>query len=294
MSETSARKLGQLISQWYDAAADRFRPVSKAYPLPIDTNDAASVALTGMFNNKAAMLVHILGARSAGWTGTSVFGDLCEYLDTTQQLLNTPTAGQTLYMVSTSANDASAGSGSRTVRVTYLDSNGLQQATTVTLNGTTPVSMGTGFTSIQWMEVATNGSVGATSAGDIAVTSTNGAATVATTFELIKAGGNRSLSGRYKIPSDSVGYLIDWHIAAISATMDMRLRGDFFTHVYTITPGVFHFLERSFLASGANSGGDLHYRKCPSNAVIKVSAIPGSAPAGNKADCDFALIVTKA
>ena len=35
MSETTARKLGQLISQWYDAAADRFRPASKAYPLPV-------------------------------------------------------------------------------------------------------------------------------------------------------------------------------------------------------------------------------------------------------------------
>lgn len=35
MSETTARKLGQLISQWYDAATDRFRPVSVAYPLPV-------------------------------------------------------------------------------------------------------------------------------------------------------------------------------------------------------------------------------------------------------------------
>jgi hypothetical protein len=202
--------------------------------------------------------------------------------------MKTPTTGQTLYIVSTSANDAAAGTGARTVRTVYLDANGLQQVRTDTLNGTTPVSLGTGFSFIQWMEVASTGS-SEVSAGNLSVTSTNGAATVATTFERITAGGNRSLSGRYKVPSDCHGHLVHWDAAAISTTMDTRLRGQVFADDGAIST-VYHFIDRVFLGSGANSSQLLEYREIPANAIVKVSAIPGSAPAGNKLDCSFSII----
>jgi hypothetical protein len=53
---------------------------------------------------------------------------------------------------------------------------------------------------------------------------------------------------------------------------------------------VYHFLDRIFLSSGQISTGLLEYREIPSNAIIKVSAIPGGAPAGNKCDVSFSII----
>lgn len=52
-----------------------------------------------------------------------------------------PTTGVQPSLVSTSANDTSAGTGIRTVKVEYLDTNYDPHTETVTMNGTTPVTM---------------------------------------------------------------------------------------------------------------------------------------------------------
>lgn len=260
-----------------------------------ETNGASfdtllNIARTNNLDGKTARTVYILGSRSQGWSSTSILGDACDYLDTSQALMNTPTSGQTLYVVSTSASDASAGTGARTVRIVYLDANGVEQVTTATLNGTTPVSLGTGFTAIQWIETATVGT-NEVAVGNIAITSTNGAATVATTFELIRAGGNRSLSGRYKIPAGYDGYLLRWSYAAISTTMDTRIRADVFADDRTLCAGVYHFQDRVFVPSNTSGDSELDYLKCPAGSTIKISSIPGLAPAGNKLDCGFSLLL---
>lgn len=244
---------------------------------------------TGMLDGKAAKLFHILGSRILGWDSTSAFGDACEYLDTSQSLMNTPTTGQTLYLVSTNAADTAAGTGAQTVRIIYLDAAGLQQVRTDTLNGTTPVSLGAGYSFIQWMEVASVGT-GQVPAGNLTISSTNGAATVATTFERVTAGGNRSLSGRYKVPTDCHAHMVHWDVGAIGNTMDTRLRATVFMDDNSLST-VYHFVDRIFLSSGQNATQDLEYRELPSEAVVKISAIPGAAAAGNKLDCSFSLIV---
>ncbi len=254
----------------------------------------AIASLTGLLMDRPAQWYHILGARNAGWSSTSLFGDACNYLDTTQADMNViPSAATTLYLRSSSVNDAAAGTGARTVRIVYLDTNGLQQTTTATLNGTTQVSLGTGFTAIQWMETATAGT-GNVAAGNITISSTNGAPTVATTFEQIDAGGNRSLSGRYKVPSDCDAYLTQWDVASIATTMDCRLRVDCFSDDRTLSAGVFHFNGRIFLPSNTSESEDhLPWLKCPAGSTIKVSAIPGLAPAVNKLDASFVLACIK-
>ena len=261
-----------------------FTPDSSPYYSP-----EYSIQHTGELGGMAAKLYHILGSRSQGWNSTSVLGDACDYLNTTQDLMNTPTSGQTLYLVSTSASDTSAGVGAQTVRTVYLDTNGLQQVRTDTLNGTTPVSIGTGYTFIQWMEVASVGT-SEVAVGAVTISSTNGVATVATTFDRVGPGGNRSLSGRYKIPSDSHGHIVRWDSAAISSTMDTRIRATVFADDGAIST-VYHFLDRVWLASGQSATESLDYRAVPANAVVKISAIPGSAPAGNKLDVSFSIIV---
>lgn len=246
---------------------------------------------TGELEGVEAHLYHIMGARNQGWLNTTALGDACEYLDTSQSLMNTPTIGQTLYLVSTSTSDTAAGTGARTVRIIYLDLDGVQQVRTDTLNGTTPVSIGSGYSFIQWMEVASVGN-GEVAAGNLSISSTNGAATVATTFEFIKAGGNRSLSGRYKIPDCCHGHLVHWDAAAISTTMDTRLRALVFSDDGTLS-SVYHFLDRVFLGDGQNASQELEYRELPANCVVKISAIPGSAGASNKLDGSFSIIVMR-
>lgn len=285
--------------------ADNATEVSSSNPLPVNgpLTDAQlraapvvtyahsveyEVQRTGQLDGKAAALYHIMGSRSLGWNSTSVLGDACDYLNTTKDLMNTPASGQTLYLVSTSASDTSAGVGAQTVRTVYLDTNGVQQVRTDTLNGTTPVSIGTGYTFIQWMEVASVGT-SEVAVGALSITSTNGAATVATTFERVSAGRNRSLSGRYKVPSNSHAHLVHWDSAAISNTMDTRIRATVFADDGTLST-VYHFLDRVWLASGQNASQSLEYREVPSGAVVKISAIPGAAPAGNKLDCSFSII----
>jgi hypothetical protein len=253
-------------------------------------SDALVVALDGTIHSLPAKRVDILGARSRGWSSTSVLGDCCEYLDTTQPKLNTPTSGQTLYLRSTNAGDAASGTGIKTVRTVYLDATGLQQVRTDTLNGTTVVNIGSGYTAIQWMESATIGANGVAD-GDVTISSTNGAATVATTFEMIAAGSGRSLSGRYNVPSNSQAILLDWNANAIGTTMDVRLRADVFMDDNSLSLGAFHFVDRAFLASGGGADRDGHYRVFPAGCTIKASAIPGNAPAGNKLDFGMTMFV---
>ena len=78
-----------------------------------------------------------------------------------------PAAGVQMSVVSTSANDAAAGTGIRTVDIHYLDANLADQTETVTLNGTTPVNtVATNIRFVQCMHMNTYGS-GKSAAGTI-------------------------------------------------------------------------------------------------------------------------------
>ena len=262
----------------------------RASPIGVFTRPLEyEVQHTGAIAGEPSQLYHIFGTRSQGWNSTTVMGDVCEYLGNSQNGMNTPTIDQTLYIVSSSASDSSAGVGARTVRITYLDATGVQQSTTVTLNGTAPVSLGSGFSFIQWMEVASVGT-SEVSIGNLSITSTNGAATVATTFEYIKGGGNRSMSARYKVPTGKHAHLIDWDASAINNTMDTRIRATVFSDDSSVST-VYHFLDRVWLASGQITAKDMYYTTLTAGAVVKVSAIPGASAAGNKLDVGFTIIV---
>lgn len=79
-------------------------------------------------------------------------------------------AGVQMAVVSTSANDAAAGTGIRTLDIHYLDANLAEQTETVTLNGTTPVNtVATNIRFIQCMHMVTFGS-GKAAAGNISAT----------------------------------------------------------------------------------------------------------------------------
>jgi hypothetical protein len=250
-----------------------------------------SASLTGTLGAKTAHIHSIIASRSRGWASSSVLGDVCEYLDTTQSLLNIPGAGQTLYLRSTSNNDRDGvGPGVTSVRITYLNGAGVEATLDVATNGNTVVNLGTGFSFIQNMEALTV--LGAeVAAGDITISSTNGAATVATTFEMIAAGGTRSMSGRFRVPAGTRVILNPvWTNAAIGGTMDIRLRIDS-SDLGVLTSGVYQFKARTFLAAGTSSAVGTYCIVVPAGSTIKVSAIPGGTPSLNKIDSMFGVLV---
>lgn len=249
------------------------------------------VATTGLYRGKVAELVTIFGARSNGWASSSTFGDLAEYLDTSQANLNNVSTATQYYAVSTSAADSTAGAGVDRLRIVYLDANGYEQIGTVTLNGTTPVTIPFVMSYVQYMETEHSTQPDRYAQGNISITSLNGAATTATTVERIVAGGNRSLTFHWKCPVDCEAFLIRGRAFAISNTMDVRLRAKIWAN--DGLSNAFHFLSRAFLTAGSNSSPIFNYLRIPPTAELKVSAIPGGTPAGNKLDASLNLIKVK-
>lgn len=114
-----------------------------------------------------------------------------------------PTTNSTMTIVSSSANDTSAGTGARTVTVTYLDQTGAgPNTTTFTMNGTTPVTAGvSNMCFIEKIVVATVGSTG--SNVGILTLKTGGAVTVGT----VAATNNLTLWAHHYIPTGKTSYI---------------------------------------------------------------------------------------
>lgn len=136
-----------------------------------------------MVRGKTAYTLNIMGRRTT-WSDTTSYHDVLEFSGGT--LLNyVDPAGANSEIVSTSANDTAAGTGARTVQVCYLDAAGAMQVSTFTLNGVTPVNVGTAMHAVQWMEVFTVGS-NITSIGTLTL---RDVATPTTIYEQITGGG---------------------------------------------------------------------------------------------------------
>lgn len=246
---------------------------------------------TGLWQGKTAKTFNVIGARNDGYTSTSVLQDMAEYLDNSQAGVNTPSSGTTLYVVSTSELDTSAGVGARTVKIWYLDASYDLQSKSATLNGTTAVSISTGHSYILYMETTTAGSNNV-AVGNISVTSTNGAATVATTFEQIKSGGNRSMSARFMIPNGYTGYVAGWQFSSIGgATQDARLRSTCSQIDRAVTTGIFHFEDRIQYDTTTSIYAKTYCCKLPELTEIKVSTLTGSVASTNDTQCSFYLVL---
>lgn len=250
------------------------------------------VQQTGLYRGKTAKVWQILGRRSKGWSSTSAFGDVAGYLDTSQALINSANSATTYYLNSTSANDVAGSPGISKVKIVYLDANGDVQTTERTLNGTTAVNIGSGYAFILWMETSELGT-GVVAAGDVTIDSTNGAATTATTVCMILAGGNRSMVGAAKVPTGYTGYVPWWSCSSSGGTAayDLRLRADVLSYDRSLTAGIFHFQASMQIGNGLVAQHEVPFFKYPAGAVLKVSAIPTAAAAGNRADANFPLVL---
>jgi hypothetical protein len=124
-----------------------------------------------------------------------------------------PTAARIHTLVSTSANDAAAGTGARTVRVYGLTSWDTSEVyEDVTMNGITGVAMTTAMVIIHRMEVLTKGAAGP---NDGVITAT--AATDATITAQINNGApgeGQTQMAIYGLPSIETAYMMDFYTSA--------------------------------------------------------------------------------
>lgn len=153
------------------------------------------------------------------------------------------TTGEQMTLISTSANDTSAGSGVQQVEIHYLDAAGAQLQEVVTLNGTLPVNtVATNIRFVQFINAhrVTAGSIGTSAAGDITIYST---ATPAKIYNIIRAGGGVSLSSQRMVPAGVTFYLSYMLVTgASSKPLSVRLSATC-NDIGELTSGIFNFNE---------------------------------------------------
>lgn len=113
-----------------------------------------------------------------------------------------PTAARIHSVVSSSANDASAGTGLRTLTIVGLDSSYNIQSETITMNGVTPVNTVNSYTFINRAYGKTFGG-GGTNAGTI----TGTALVDATVQFVVGVGYGQTHKAIYMVPASTKGYI---------------------------------------------------------------------------------------
>ena len=117
-----------------------------------------------------------------------------------------PTAAETLNVVSTDADDTSAGTGARTVEIEGLNSSWAVITETVSMNGTTNVTTTNSFLRVYRARVVTAGSSGVNE-GTITMTNTT-SSNVIGQISVDNSGFGQTLMAIYTIPAGKTGYLI--------------------------------------------------------------------------------------
>jgi len=109
-----------------------------------------------------------------------------------------------------------------------------------------------------------------TAVGNIDIRTRGGA----TVYDRITAGGNRSLSGRFKVPNGYTGYLLGWNGSSANTNSEMRLRAtrDCYTEAVTESH---HFIDTFYIGSDSSFVySTLPWLKIPALGEVKISCIP--------------------
>lgn len=191
-------------------------------------------------------------------------------------------AGEQMTLVSTSASDASAGTGVRTIDVHYLDATGNEQSEIVTMNGVTPVNtVATNIRFVQSIHANTVGSNG-TAVGTISIYKTGAATTI---YNVISPGGNMSLNSARMVPFGKTFYLTNLSVAGASnKSISVKLRATS-TFEDILTSGFFLFKDVTFIQ---NSSREKTFRvplKFPALCILKATCY--SSQAGGDMSVNF-------
>lgn len=253
----------------------------------VKTNVEGAMSVTNFLvevsrGNIPGMKLYNIPGRKDGISAT-VLDDLTQIPATT---VAPEPGGIQLQVVSSSPNDASGNTGIRELDIHYLDTAGIEQEEMITMDGQTPVNtVATDIDFVQWTHARAVGANGV-AVGNISISDT----TPTVVYEYILAGGNQSLSGRFKVPVDKTGFVMGWKSSGIIKEIDLRLRATVERFDRSLLPGVFLFQDAEVL-NDSTSGWmpfDAPLRM-PSLAVVKISAI--SKAAGGDAGGAFTILL---
>ena len=183
-----------------------------------------------------------------------------------------PTAAETLNVVSSDANDTSAGTGARTVEIEGLNSNWNVLTETVSMNGTTNVTTTNSFLRVYRARVVTAGST-ETNAGTITMTNTTSSNVIAQ-ISVDNSGFGQTLMACYTIPAGKTGYLISLDF---SSSKDNEHTFRLLTRDNTVTDAAWNTKEFANARGGFNQ-----FRKYAINGFTE------------KTDLDFQAIASAA
>ena len=176
-------------------------------------------------------------------------------------------AGYEMFVVSSDAGDTAAGLGAQTVMIIYLDTAGVTQLTTATMNGLTEVSTGiTDCMFVQEIHVMTAGGpkVGIGNIDCLAGSS-------GPVVQRIGASGNKSMSTMKQVPAGKELILTGWFGCGVAATTkiaNIRIRS---TSHFMNYPGLYHFISNCRVKDFASPFIPLN-NTIPPLATVKVSA----------------------
>lgn len=162
----------------------------------------------------------------SGWTHNRKFGKIFGATTTLAPVAagavyQTPTSAQSLEIISSSTNDTSAGTGARTVTITGLDANWVEQSVTVTMNGTSAVAVTGTWLRVYRMRVTTSGTYGSASASSHAGTITLRNSGAGVTWALLYVDGGfgigQSLIGAYTVPAGYEAYVFTSYVSVESS-----------------------------------------------------------------------------
>ena len=144
-------------------------------------------------------------------------------------LLSFPTTALQMKVSSDSANDASAGTGARTVYISGLDANHNVISETVSMNGQTAVLTTNSYLHINQCYVATAGSLDAAAGTIYFGTGTVTAGVPATVYDVIQYDYNIRVTGSYTIPAGYTGYMSQGLFSAGQASGSTSVTGRLMT-----------------------------------------------------------------
>jgi len=253
---------------------------------PLSVEDIIpTIQLTGQYLGKIAHVFNLMGQRN-GFTSITVHNAIKEYDNAVADIADTNNS--TLDIISSSVNDAAAGTGVRTVKVTYINNlNNLVESAAITLNGTTLVtSVLTGVNQVLWMESATVGSVGS-AVGNIRLRINGGTVEV----EQISIGNNKSRSAVFMIPTGYTGYLVNWNASAINNDQATVVVAQVNTLDRTFST-VYHAQSTKYAALNTNviAVPDL-WLKLPALARIKALTVSGGTAAAVRCNVNIKIVL---
>lgn len=170
------------------------------YPYAAIANQISGVSRSAVLGNN--MDVDVASTPEDVWSGAAL--GILNGVD--HKLLQFPTSAVAMEIVSDSASDTSAGAGLRTATLVYLDAAGVQKATTLPLNGLTPVALPENVLFVQLLLGATVGTVGSNNVGNISVRDAGG---LGRTYSYMEAGTGFARSCAIRVPAGFTYDLLD-------------------------------------------------------------------------------------